>query len=131
MNAERTILYNHVKRQNDAGITVTYSSIVKDKALERSNPTIFKTIDEMLEDGTLMGEYMRSDTGHNHLTLFIGDEGNEVHIEHLLKRLINEVKKTRLSLEGFMSGELVRADGKKGMVYHSLTEYEEADNGKR
>lgn len=125
MNVDSTIIYNHILDKNRAGEVVTYSSMLKGKVLDRSNPTLFKTIRDMLDDGTLRGEYLRSTSGHSHLALFV-NEGEDEHIKHLIKRQIDETVRLRITIEGFMTGEIEKK--RKGAVWHTLKEFEVDDN---
>jgi len=126
MNADMTILYNYIREKNAAGETVTYSAIVKDGVLKRSNPTVFKTLEDMIEEGHLRVEFLRSDSGHFKRALFVS-MGDEAHREHLLMKLISESVRMRMSLESFMSGEIER--GKKTAVWHRLDDFEDTDDG--
>jgi len=121
MNMDETTLYHYIQEKNAAGEVVTYSTLIRDKALNRSNPTVFKIMNELLSDGKLRGEYLVSTSGHNHLALFV-NEGEDEHLKYLIKRQINETVKLRLTIEGFMTGELSKKD--KGAIWRSLTEFE-------
>jgi len=121
MNPDMTIIYNHVRSKNSEGEIVTYSTMIRDKVISRSNPTVFKTMNEMLSQGTLRGEYMKSDSGHSHLALFAG-KGHDDTVKDLIKNLTAEVIRMRMSLDEFMTGETERT--KQVAVWHSLSDYD-------
>jgi len=121
MNNDESILRAYIKEKNAAGEIVTYSTLVRDNILKRSNPTVFKVMSEMLDDKTLRGEYIKNSSGHMRLALFV-NEGDEDHVLYLIKNLINEVVSLRLTMEGVMSSEIRR--NKSSNLYHSLNDFD-------
>jgi len=128
MNADQSTIYAHVKKMNAAGMPVTYSTITKGKVLNRSGPTIFKITKEMVEAGTLKGEFIQSDTGHMHLCLFVS-EGETVHTNNLIKMMITETKRMRLSMDGLMealmSGKIVKPPKKDSPIWRRIEDFAE------